>query len=132
VEFIAASESHTTSNGIFTQRWRGICDPTNNHLLLTLLHLLDGLCSPKRCLPTWYPKDVFYLSVHVKNWRTVLTVSTSWQEIGFAVRTGAPNAITKENGPKVLLVLVDCNALTEQKDPKDPPSLFSRSSHKTP
>jgi len=62
----------------------------------------------------------------------VLTVSTSWQETGFAVRTGAPNAITKENGPKVLLVLVDCNELTEQKDPKDPPSLVSRSSHKTP
>jgi hypothetical protein len=59
----------------------------------------------------------------------MLTVSTSWQEIGFAGRTGAPNAITKENGPKVL---VDCNVLTEQKDPKDPPSLFSRSSHKTP
>jgi hypothetical protein len=60
-------------------------------------------------------------------------VSTSWQEIGSAGRTGAanlsPDAITKENGPKVQLV--DCKALTELKDPKDPPSLFNRSSHQT-
>jgi hypothetical protein len=60
-------------------------------------------------------------------------VSTSWQEIGSAGRTEAvnlsPGTITKENAPKVQLV--DCEALTELKDPKDPLSLFNRSSHET-